>query len=163
MSDVIEPFLIQVDDSALEDLRSRLAHTRFPNQIAETEWEVGIPVAYLRELVTYWMDGYDWRREEARLNRLDHFRTRIDGQSIHFVHVRSPHAEAMPPAAHPRLAGFVRRVPRRRAPSHRSAGIRWPSRRCIPPRDAVVARLRVLGAACSAGGMFGVSPMRSPG
>jgi pimeloyl-ACP methyl ester carboxylesterase len=96
MSDVIEPFHIHMDDADLEDLRSRLARTRFPDQIAATEWEAGIPMDYLRELVGYWMDGYDWRRQEARLNELDHFRTRIDGQSIHFVHARSPHPDAMP-------------------------------------------------------------------
>ena len=96
MSDVIEPFHIHMDEADLEDLRSRLARTRFPDQIAATEWEAGIPMDYLRELVRYWMDGYDWRREEARLNGLDHCRTRIDGQSIHFVHVRSPHPDAMP-------------------------------------------------------------------
>ena len=96
MSDVIEPFHIHVDDSDLEDLRSRLARTRFPDQIAGTVWEAGIPIDYLRDLVGYWMDGYDWRKEEACLNELDHFRTPIDGQSIHFVHLRSPHPGAMP-------------------------------------------------------------------
>jgi len=96
MSDVIEPFHIHMDDADLEDLRSRLARTRFPDQIAATTWEAGLPMDYLRELVGYWMDGYDWRGEEARLNGLDHFRTQIDGQSIHFVHVRSPHPDAMP-------------------------------------------------------------------
>jgi pimeloyl-ACP methyl ester carboxylesterase len=96
MSVVIEPFDIHMDDADLEDLRSRLARTRFPDQIAATGWEAGISMDYLRDLVGYWMDGYDWRREEVRLNGLDHFRSRIDGQSIHFVHVRSPHPDAMP-------------------------------------------------------------------
>ena len=56
----------------------------------------GSPIDYLRELVEYWRDAYDWRAQEARLNELDHFRTEIDGQSIHFVHARSPHADALP-------------------------------------------------------------------
>jgi epoxide hydrolase len=96
MSEAIEKYRIRVDDSVLEDLRRRLAATRFPDQIDGTGWEYGIPVDYLRELVEYWRDKYDWRAQEALLNRLDHFRTRIDGQSIHFVHARSKHAEALP-------------------------------------------------------------------
>jgi pimeloyl-ACP methyl ester carboxylesterase len=92
----IERFEIRVDDSVLEDLRERLARTRFPDQIDGTGWDYGIPVDYLRELVAYWLDGYDWRSQEAQLNELDHFRTRIDGQSIHFVHARSAHDDAMP-------------------------------------------------------------------
>jgi microsomal epoxide hydrolase len=96
MSDAIERFEIRVDDSVLDDLRRRLAHTRFPDQIDGTGWEYGISLEYLRELVAYWHDEYDWRAEEARLNELPHFRTRIDGQSIHFVHVRSPRTSALP-------------------------------------------------------------------
>jgi epoxide hydrolase len=96
MSEAIEGFRIRVDDPVLEDLRSRLAQTRFPDQIDDTGWEYGIPVDYVRELAAYWRDSYDWRAEEARLNELAHFRTRIDGQSIHFIHARSPHAEALP-------------------------------------------------------------------
>jgi pimeloyl-ACP methyl ester carboxylesterase len=96
MSDAIEPFRVAVDETELEDLRGRLARTRFPDQIPGTEWEAGIPIAYLRELVDYWLEGYDWRREEARLNQFDQCSTRIDGQSIHFIHVRSPHEGALP-------------------------------------------------------------------
>ncbi len=96
MSDVVEPFRIQMDEADLEDLRSRLGRTRFPVQIAGTGWDAGIPITYLRELVEYWQHTYDWRLEEARLNGFSHFRTRIDGQSIHFVHARSPHEHALP-------------------------------------------------------------------
>ncbi len=96
MSDGIESFRVRVDDAQLEDLRSRLARTRFPDQIPGTEWEAGIPIAYLRELIDYWLERYDWRQEEARLNEFAQFRTRIDGQSIHFIHVRSPHEDALP-------------------------------------------------------------------
>jgi pimeloyl-ACP methyl ester carboxylesterase len=70
--------------------------TRFPDQIEGTGWEYGIPTDYLRELVGYWHDTYDWRAQEARLNELEHFRTSIDRQSIHFVHARSAHADALP-------------------------------------------------------------------
>ena len=96
MSDLIERFDIHVDDEVLDDLRSRLAQTRFPDQIEGTGWEYGIPTGYLRELVEYWRESYDWRSQEARLNELAHFRTRIDSQSIHFVHARSSHADALP-------------------------------------------------------------------
>lgn len=92
----IEQFSIRVDDATLDDLRLRLSMSRFPDQIEGTGWEYGTPTDYLRPLVEYWRDGYDWRAEEARLNQLDHFRTEIDGQSIHFVHARSRHADALP-------------------------------------------------------------------
>ena len=96
MSEAIEGFQLRVGDPVLEDLGSRLAQTRFPDQIDGTGWEYGIPVDYLRELAAYWRDTYEWRAHEARLNELAHFRTRIDGQSIHFIHACSPHAEALP-------------------------------------------------------------------
>ena len=96
MSDAIERFAIQIDDAALEDLRRRLAQTRLPDQIEGSGWEYGIPCDYLRELLEYWRDRYDWRAQEARLNQLPHFRTRIDGQKIHFIHARSPHPDAFP-------------------------------------------------------------------
>jgi epoxide hydrolase len=96
MSEPIEPFAIRVDDAALDDLRARLARARIPDQIAGTGWEYGIPYDYLRELVDYWRDEYDWRAQEARLNAFDHFRTEIDGQTIHFIHARSPRADALP-------------------------------------------------------------------
>jgi microsomal epoxide hydrolase len=92
----IEPFTVHVDDAVLDDLRERLARTRYPDQIEGTGWEYGIPVAYLRDLVEYWRTAYDWRSEEARLNELDHFRTRLDGQSVHFIHARSPRDDALP-------------------------------------------------------------------
>ena len=93
-SDAIERFEIRVDDRVLDDLRARLERTRFVDQIAGTGWEYGMPVAYLRELADYWRATYDWRAHEAKLNQLDHYRTRIDGQLVHFVHARSAHADA---------------------------------------------------------------------
>jgi epoxide hydrolase len=93
---VIERFEIRVDEPVLEDLRARLAQTRIPDQIDGTGWEYGIPLDYLAELVEYWRDEYDWRAQEARLNGFEHFRTRIDDQSIHFIHARSAHIDAIP-------------------------------------------------------------------
>jgi pimeloyl-ACP methyl ester carboxylesterase len=96
MSEAIDRFEIHVDDAVLEDLRGRLARTRVPDQIEGTGWEYGMPAGYLAELVDYWREEYDWRAQEARLNELAHFRTRIDGQSIHFVHARSQRDDAFP-------------------------------------------------------------------
>jgi pimeloyl-ACP methyl ester carboxylesterase len=96
MSSAIERFEIHVDDSVLEDLRSRLAGTRFPDHIEDTGWECGVPIGYVRELVDYWRDTYDWRAQEERLNQFAHFRTRIDGQWIHFIEARSRHPDAFP-------------------------------------------------------------------
>jgi microsomal epoxide hydrolase len=95
-SETVEEFRICVEDSILRDLQERLKRTRLPDQIEGTGWEYGMPIDYLRSLVAYWLDTYDWRHEEERLNSLPHFRTRIDGQSIHFVHARSPHEGALP-------------------------------------------------------------------
>jgi pimeloyl-ACP methyl ester carboxylesterase len=96
MTEAMEPFEIDVNDLVLEDLADRLADTRFPDEIDDAGWEYGMPVGYLRELVEYWRNGYDWRAQEARLNELQHFRTPIDGVSTHFIHARSPHADALP-------------------------------------------------------------------
>ena len=93
---MIEPYTIDVPESVLDDLRDRLARTRFPNEIPGVGWDQGTPLGYLRELVDYWRDTYDWRVHEARLNRYDNFLTEVDGQRIHFIHVRSPHEGALP-------------------------------------------------------------------
>jgi pimeloyl-ACP methyl ester carboxylesterase len=96
VSTQIEPFLIEVDELILDDLRDRLAATRFPDEIADTGWDYGIPMGYLQELVDTWRDAYDWRAHEAELNALPQFRTGIDGPQIHFVHARSEHEHAQP-------------------------------------------------------------------
>ena len=96
MSEAVERFEVRVDDEALVDLHERLVRARVPEALPGRGWDDGVPPAYLEELVHYWRDEYDWRREEARLNRFEHFRTEIDGQAVHFVHARSPHADARP-------------------------------------------------------------------
>jgi len=95
-SDVVERLVVHVDDEVLDDLRDRLARTRFPDQIADTGWEYGTPIPYVRELVEHWRTAYDWREQEVALNGLFHCRTVIDGQPLHFVHERSPHEDALP-------------------------------------------------------------------
>src|SRR6185436_7989514 len=92
----IVPFKIHVDDSVLADLKQRLARTRFPAEIAKSDWDYGTNLGYLKELVTYWHDRYDWRAAERRLNQFDQFTTNIDGLDIHFIHQRSKNPNAMP-------------------------------------------------------------------
>ncbi|MBM4383673.1 MAG: epoxide hydrolase [Deltaproteobacteria bacterium] len=96
MSDRIEPFRIAATDEQLDDLRRRLRATRFPERECVDDWSQGIPLAYVQDLCAYWAEKYDWRAREARLNRFPQFKTQIDGVDIHFLHVRSPHANAMP-------------------------------------------------------------------
>ncbi len=96
MSDAIEPFKIEIPQTTLDDLERRLGQTRFPEQIAGSDWDYGAELQAIRELVEYWRGSYDWRRHEGELNSYDHFKTEIDGQSIHFLHARSPHDGALP-------------------------------------------------------------------
>ncbi len=92
----ITPFNVEIPQSELDDLKNRLASTRWPEKEAVEDWSQGIPLAYTRELAEYWQHEYDWRRWESKLNGWDQFTTEIDGIDIHFLHVRSPHDEALP-------------------------------------------------------------------
>jgi pimeloyl-ACP methyl ester carboxylesterase len=94
--DGIRPFRIEVPQADLTDLADRLARTRWPDELPGAGWGRGVPLGYLEELAGYWRDGYDWRANEARLNQLPQFTTTIDGQTIHFLHVRSPEPDALP-------------------------------------------------------------------
>jgi epoxide hydrolase len=96
MSDDITPFRIEVPDADLEDLRERLRRTRWPEAETVDDWSQGIPLAYARRLCEYWLERYDWRASEARLNRFPQFLTPVDGLDIHFIHARSPHQGALP-------------------------------------------------------------------
>ncbi|GAB2917859.1 epoxide hydrolase [Micromonospora polyrhachis] len=91
-----QPFRVEIAESDLDDLRDRLAKTRWPDELPGVGWSYGINKDYLVELVGYWRSGYDWRRHEARLNEFPQFTTTIDGQNIHFLHVRSPESDATP-------------------------------------------------------------------
>jgi microsomal epoxide hydrolase len=82
----IEPFRIAVSDAVLTDLRERLARTRFPDEIPGSEWGYGTALAYMRELVPYWRERYDWRAAEAALNAVPQFRAEVGGLKIHFIH-----------------------------------------------------------------------------
>ena len=92
---MIKPFRIDIPQADLDDLTDRLSRTRWPNEVADAGWDYGFPLARLKELAEYWRTGYDWREHEARLNELPHFTTEIDGQNIHFVHVRSSKPDAL--------------------------------------------------------------------
>jgi pimeloyl-ACP methyl ester carboxylesterase len=95
-SDAVTPFRIHASDAELDDLRRRLEATRWPDRETVADWSQGIPLAYVQEVCGYWAEKYDWRAREARLNAWPQFQSEIDGCRIHFVHVRSPHAEALP-------------------------------------------------------------------
>ncbi len=86
----IRPFRIEIPQADLDDLDARLARTRWPDELPEVGWDYGVPLEYVKGLAEYWRTGYDWRAWEARLNEYPQFTTTIDGQNIHFLHVRSP-------------------------------------------------------------------------
>ena len=96
MSDTIHEFRISVPDADLEDLSRRLANARWPGALPGDDWSRGVPLGYLRELAEQWRIAYDWRAHEAALNRFPQFVTDIDGQRIHFLHVRSDDPDATP-------------------------------------------------------------------
>jgi len=92
----IRPFRIAISEADLDDLRDRLARTRWPDELPGVEWNYGVPLGYVKDLAEYWRTGYDWRAWEAKLNEYPQFTTTIDGQNIHFLHVRSPEPNALP-------------------------------------------------------------------
>ena len=96
ISEEIIPFRIEVSDAVLDDLRQRLARTRWPAPSPDQGWKYGTELTYLQELCEYWRTTYDWRAAEARLNVWPHFLTSIDGEQIHFIHARSDEPNAMP-------------------------------------------------------------------
>ncbi len=96
MTDTIEPFRIAIDDADLADLKRRINATRWPDKETPNDWSQGIPLAYVQTLCDHWATNYDWRAREARLNRFPQFKTTVAGLGIHFIHVRSKHADAKP-------------------------------------------------------------------
>ncbi len=92
----ITPFRIDIPQADLDDLAARLAATRWPNEVADAGTDYGMPVDVVRRLAEHWRTGYDWRGHEARLNEIPQYTTTIDGQNIHFLHVRSADEDAVP-------------------------------------------------------------------
>ena len=91
-----QPFTIHITDEVLSDLRERLTRTRWAEDFANDEWAYGTNGAYLRELVAYWIEHYDWRRHEAAINAFSHYRTTIEGIPIHFIHEPGTGPQPMP-------------------------------------------------------------------
>ncbi|WP_030862245.1 epoxide hydrolase family protein [Streptomyces sp. NRRL S-37] len=92
----IRSFHLDIPQAQLDDLQARLAATRWPDELPGVGWSRGVPVDYLKDLAEYWRTAYDWRAHEAELNTFPQYMTAIDGQNIHFLHVRSPRADATP-------------------------------------------------------------------
>ena len=92
----IRPFDVDIPEEDLDDLRRRIAATRWPSKELVADRSQGVQLATIQELARYWTSDYDWRKCEAKLNALPQFTTEIDGVEIHFIHVRSPHEDAMP-------------------------------------------------------------------
>src|SRR5215207_1497485 len=92
----IQPFRVNVRDEELAELRRRIAATRWPSKELVGDRSQGVQLATIQELARYWATDYDWRKCETRLNALPQFKTEIDGVDIHFIHVKSPHADALP-------------------------------------------------------------------
>jgi epoxide hydrolase len=92
----VQPFRVSIPKDDLEDLQERLARTRWPDELSGVGWSRGVPLEYLKELTEYWQNEYDWHQWEAKLNEFPQFTTTIEGQNIHFLHVRSPEPGALP-------------------------------------------------------------------
>lgn len=96
MTSAPRPFRIEIPETDLRDLEGRLDATRWPDELPQAGWSYGVSGEWLRDLAGYWRSGYDWRAQEAALNEFPQFTVEIDGQSIHFLHVRSPEPDAVP-------------------------------------------------------------------
>lgn len=92
----VQPFEVNVSQDTLDDLRQRLARTRWPDEVADAGWDYGANLAYLKELAGYWQDGFDWRAQERAINRFAHFRAELDGVGIHFIHERGKGPDPVP-------------------------------------------------------------------
>lgn len=95
-STAIRPFRVDVPQAELDDLQDRLARTRWPDDYEGVGWDYGTDLATMKELATYWRDGYDWRRQEAYLNSFPHFTTELDGEELTFIHVRGTDPDPIP-------------------------------------------------------------------
>src|ERR1044072_1630802 len=92
----VRPFHLEISDEHLDDLRRRIAAVRWPSRELVADRSQGVQLAVIRELARYWATDYDWRTCEWRLNALPQFKTEIDGEDVHFIHIQSPHENALP-------------------------------------------------------------------
>ena len=147
MSADVKPFRIAVGDDVLDDLKSRLRRTRWPEAEPVDDWSQGVPLDWLQDICRYWADDYDWRAREALLNRFAQFTTAIDGLDIHFIHVRSPHPEALPLVITHGWPGSIVEFHKVIEPLDDPDRARRRCRRRLPRGLPVAARLRLLGQA----------------
>ena len=92
----IQPYTVHIEDETLEDLKERLARTRWPDEIEGADWDYGSNLAYIRELCEYWLNQFDWRAREREINEFDHFRAEVDGLGIHFIRAKGTGPNPMP-------------------------------------------------------------------
>lgn len=95
-TELIRPYRIEIPQAGIDDLKERLANTRWPTELPGAGWERGVPGEYLKELAEYWRQKFDWRQHEASLNEIPQFTTTIDGAALHFLHISSPEPDATP-------------------------------------------------------------------
>ena len=92
----MKQFKIQISQNEINDLNERLTKTRWPNETINEGWKKGAPTDYLKQLTDYWLNKFDWKKQETLLNKYPQFITEIDGQNIHFLHIKSGNADATP-------------------------------------------------------------------
>ena len=150
----VRPFEITVPEEDLVELRRRIAAVRLPSKELVSDRSQGVQLKTIQELARYWTTEYNWRRCEARLNALPQFKTTIDGEDVHFIHVKSPHERALPLIHHPRLARLDHRDARGDRPADRPDRARRRRRGRVRLGGAVHPGIRLLGASrpSSAGG-----------
>jgi hypothetical protein len=130
-NDGVSPFRIDVAPEMLRDLRRRLENTRWSYQVEGTSWKAGTDLNYLKDLVAYWHDTYDWRKQEAALNQFAHFRTEVDDIGIHFIHERGKGTESLPTHPYTRLSRFVLSLRENNSDAHRPCVFRRTGRGCF--------------------------------
>ena len=143
----IRPFTVQIPEEALDDLRRRLATTRWPSRELVGDRSQGVQLATMQALRQYWATEYDGRRVESRLNALPQFTTEIDGVDIHFVHVKSDHQDALPLIMTHGWPGSVIEMLDSVGPLTDPTAHGGSRHGRVPPRAAVTARVRLLGRA----------------
>ena len=148
--EAIVPFKIQVPEETLRDLKDGwLAHA-FPRKFQQPAGTTAPTSTYLKSLVAYWRDRFDWRAQERKLNEFDQFKTTIDGLEIHFIHQKSKVPNAFPLAAHAWVARLDRRVHEGDRTADRSGEVRRPRRGCLQRGRHLAARFRLLRQAAGA-------------
>ena len=155
----VRPFQLDIPKDALEDLRRRIEATRLPSKELVEDRSQGVQLATIHELATYWATEYDWRKAEARLNALPQFTTEIDGVNIHFIHVRSPHENALPLIMTHGWPGSVVEMIDSVGPLTDPTAHGGQRRGCVPSGAALPARVWLLGRAGR--GRLGSGPDRT--